>query len=127
MVLQSNFRGHKERKRLQEEGKIPKKKPKEDIANPDISLEELPPPPLECEQDQELDSSQSQGADEEHAATVLQSNFRGHQERKRLREGTTGKEQEMVDEVEEQENGEALDITDIQLERKGEEKGGCSG
>ncbi len=127
VVLQSNFRGHKERKRLQEEGKIPKKKPKEDIANPDtsepdISLEELPPPPLECEQDQELDSSQSQGADEEHAATVLQSNFRGHQERKRLREGATGKEQEMVDEVEEQENGEALDITDIQLERKGEEE-----
>lgn len=130
VVLQSNFRGHKERKRLQEEGKIPKKKPKEDMANPDtsepdISLEELPPPPLEFEQDQELDSSQSPGADEEHAATVLQSNFRGHQERKRLRaerEGATGKEQETVEEVDEQENGEALDITDVQLERKGVEE-----
>ncbi|XP_043081650.1 myosin-IIIa isoform X2 [Puntigrus tetrazona] len=129
VVLQSNFRGHKERKRLQEEGKIPKKKPKEDMDNPDasesdISLEELPPPPLEFEQDQELDSSQSPEADEEHAATVLQSNFRGHQERKRLRaerEGATGKEQETVEEVEEQENGEALDITDVQLERKGVE------
>ncbi|KAF4096052.1 hypothetical protein G5714_023655 [Onychostoma macrolepis] len=126
VVLQSNFRGHKERKRLQEEGKIPKKKPKEDMANPDtsepdISLEELPPPPLEFEQDQELDSSQSPVADEEHAATVLQSNFRGHRERKRLRaerEGATGKEQEMDEEEEEQENGEALDITDVQLERK---------
>uniref|UniRef100_A0A8C2AZM0 non-specific serine/threonine protein kinase n=1 Tax=Cyprinus carpio TaxID=7962 RepID=A0A8C2AZM0_CYPCA len=90
VVLQSNFRGHKERKRLQEEGKIPKKKTNEEIANLDtseldISLEELPPPPLEFEPDQELDFSQSPGADEEHAATVLQSNFRGHQERKRLR------------------------------------------
>uniref|UniRef100_A0A8C2AZX2 non-specific serine/threonine protein kinase n=1 Tax=Cyprinus carpio TaxID=7962 RepID=A0A8C2AZX2_CYPCA len=99
VVLQSNFRGHKERKRLQEEGKIPKKKTNEEIANLDtseldISLEELPPPPLEFEPDQELDFSQSPGADEEHAATVLQSNFRGHQERKRLRaerEGATGK------------------------------------
>lgn len=130
VVLQSNFRGHKERKRLQEEGKIPKKKPKEDMPNPDtsepdISLEELPPPPLEFEQDQELDSSQSPGADEEHAATVLQSNFRGHQERKRLRAergGATGKEQETVEEVEEQENEEALDITDVKLERKGVEE-----
>ncbi|KAK2869843.1 hypothetical protein Q8A67_024235 [Cirrhinus molitorella] len=130
VVLQSNFRGHKERKRLQEEGKIPKKKPKEDTANsdalePDLSLEELPPPPLEFEPDQELDSSQSPGADEEHAATVLQSNFRGHRERKRLREGregTTGKEQETAEEAEEQENEEVLDITDVQLERKGEEE-----
>ncbi|XP_059380323.1 myosin-IIIa isoform X1 [Carassius carassius] len=125
VVLQSNFRGQKERKRLQEEGKIPKKKPKEDMANPDtsepdISLEELPPPPLEFEQ--ELDSSHSPGADEEHAATVLQSNFRGHQERKRLRaerEGACGKE---VEEMEEQEDGEALYITDVQLERKGVEE-----
>ncbi|XP_073686537.1 myosin-IIIa isoform X2 [Garra rufa] len=125
VVLQSNFRGHKERKRLQEEGKIPKKKPNEDMADPDasepdFSLEELPPPPLEFEQ--ELDF---QGADEEHAATVLQSNFRGHRERKRLREereGTTGKEQEMAEEVKEQENEEVLDITDVQLERKGEEE-----
>uniref|UniRef100_A0A8C1BTZ1 non-specific serine/threonine protein kinase n=3 Tax=Cyprinus carpio carpio TaxID=630221 RepID=A0A8C1BTZ1_CYPCA len=127
VVLQSNFRGHKERKRLQEEGKIPNKKPKEDMANPDasepdISLEELPPPPLVFEQDQELDSSQSPGGDEEHAATVLQ---RGHQERKGLRaerEGATGKEQEMVEEMEEQEDGEALDIRDVQLERKGVEE-----
>lgn len=128
VVLQSNFRGHKERKRLQEEGKIPKKKPKDDMAIPDaseidLSLEDLPPPPLEFEQDQELDSSQS--PDEEHAATVLQSNFRGHRERKRLRaerEGATGKEQEIAEELEEQENGEVLDITDVQLERKGEEE-----
>ncbi|XP_016131586.1 myosin-IIIa-like [Sinocyclocheilus grahami] len=127
VVLQSNFRGHKERKRLQEEGKIPKKKPKEDMANPDasepsISLEELPPPPLEFELDQDPDSSQSPGADEEHAATVLQSNLRGHQERRAEREGATGKEQEMVEDMEEQENGEALDITDVQLERKGVEE-----
>lgn len=125
VVLQSNFRGHKERKRLQDEGKIPRKKAKEDLADPeasepDILIDDLPPPPLELEQDQDLDSSPS-GADEEHAATVLQSNFRGHKERKRLRaerEGATGGEQEMSQEVEEQENEEALDITDVQLERK---------
>lgn len=125
VVLQSNFRGHKERKRLQDEGKIPKKKAKEDLPNPeasepDILIEDLPPPPLELMQDQDLDSSPS-GADEEHAATVLQSNFRGHKERKRLRaerEGATGREQEMSDEVEEQKNEEVLDITDVQLERK---------
>ncbi|XP_067234001.1 myosin-IIIa isoform X1 [Chanodichthys erythropterus] len=125
VVLQSNFRGHKERKRLQDEGKIPRKKAKDDLANsdasePDIVIEDFPPPPLELEQDQDLDSSPS-GADEEHAATVLQSNFRGHKERKRLRadrEGATGREQEMSQEVEEQENEEVLDITDVQLERK---------
>lgn len=125
VVLQSNFRGHKERKRLQDEGKIPRKKAKEDLADPeasepDILIDDLPPPPLELEQDQDLDSSPS-GADEEHAATVLQSNFRGHKERKRLRaerEGAPGREQEMSQEVEEQENEEALDITDVQLERK---------
>lgn len=125
VVLQSNFRGHKERKRLQDEGKIPRKKAKDDLANPeasepDILIEDLPPPPIELEQDQDLDSSPS-GADEEHAATVLQSNFRGHKERKRLRaerEGATGREQEMSQEVEEQENEEVLDITDVQLERK---------
>ncbi|XP_059391033.1 myosin-IIIa-like isoform X3 [Carassius carassius] len=124
VVLQSNFRGHKERKRLQEEGKIPKKKTNVEMANPDtseldISLEELPPPPLEFEQDQELDFSQT--PDEEHAATVLQSNFRGHQERKRLRaerEGAIGNEQEMALEVEEQVNDKVLDITNVQLERK---------
>uniref|UniRef100_A0A671RKA5 non-specific serine/threonine protein kinase n=1 Tax=Sinocyclocheilus anshuiensis TaxID=1608454 RepID=A0A671RKA5_9TELE len=124
-VLQSNFRGHKERRRLQEEGKISKKKTNEEMANPDaseldISLKELPLPPLEFEQD-----SQSPGTGEEHAATVLQSNFRGHQERKRLRaerEGAIGKEQEMAQEAEEQENEEALDITDVQLERKGVEE-----
>lgn len=125
VVLQSNFRGHKERKRLQDEGKIPRKKTKEDLANPeasepDILIEEFPPPPVELEQDQDQDSSPS-GADEEHAATVLQSNFRGHKERKRLRAervGATGSEQEMSEEVVEQENEEGLDITDVQLEQK---------
>ncbi|NP_001349341.1 myosin-IIIa isoform 2 [Danio rerio] len=130
VVLQSNFRGHKERKRLQEEGKIPKKKTKEEMddpgaSEPDIAIEELPPPPLELEHDQELDSSPS-GGDEEHAATVLQSNFRGHRERKRLRaekEEATGGGQSTGD-VEEQENNDVLDITDVQLERREEEEEG---
>lgn len=130
VVLQSNFRGHKERKRLQDEGKIPRKKTKEDLANPeasepDILIEEFPPPPVELDQDQDQDLDYSpSGVDEEHAATVLQSNFRGHKERKRLRAergGATGSEQEMSEEVEEQENEEGLDITDVQLEKKEED------
>ncbi|TRY58515.1 hypothetical protein DNTS_004926 [Danionella cerebrum] len=119
VVLQSNFRGHKERKRLQEEGKIPARKAKEDLPPPEVSepdIEDLPPPPLELE---EFDLNPS-GVDEEHAATVLQSNFRGHRERKRLKAeretgtGGGGKEEEDG----ELENREVLDITDVQLERK---------
>ncbi|XP_051969899.1 myosin-IIIa-like [Xyrauchen texanus] len=131
VVLQSNFRGHKERKRLQEEGKIPKKIMKEDLGTPEISeedilIEEFPPPlqePSELEEAQELNSddavNMSTVVDEEHAATVLQSNFRGHRERKRLRaerEGVQGTEDNEAGDVEE--NGEDLEITDIELERK---------
>uniref|UniRef100_A0A3Q3F2H5 non-specific serine/threonine protein kinase n=1 Tax=Labrus bergylta TaxID=56723 RepID=A0A3Q3F2H5_9LABR len=70
-VLQSNFRGHKERKRLQEEGKIPAKNQKaksperEAVSSSDVKTEDQ---------------------DEAKAAVVLQSNFRGHKERKRLEE-----------------------------------------
>ncbi|XP_041670586.1 myosin-IIIa isoform X2 [Cheilinus undulatus] len=68
-VLQSNFRGHKERKRLQEEGKIPvknkkaKSSEKAAVSQSDVKAGEQ---------------------DETKAAVVLQSNFRGHKERKRL-------------------------------------------
>ncbi|XP_029102132.1 myosin-IIIa isoform X1 [Scleropages formosus] len=77
VVIQSNFRGHKERKRLQEEGKIPKKK--------QVVQNEL----YEAEEDLNPESglnNEEAKADEEKAATVLQSNFRGHRERKRLKE-----------------------------------------
>ncbi|XP_069047374.1 myosin-IIIa isoform X4 [Lepisosteus oculatus] len=79
VVIQSNFRGHKDRKRLQEEGKIPKKSQREmkresAKAKPETVVEEPEPP------------SDGQGLDEEKAATVIQSNFRGHRERKKLKE-----------------------------------------
>ncbi|MGH0164038.1 UNVERIFIED_CONTAM: hypothetical protein FKN15_046203 [Acipenser sinensis] len=78
-VIQSNFRGHKERRRLQQEGKIPNKR-KEDVKGESVEevptmTEEFPEPPLD-----------EAGADEEKAATVIQSNFRGHRDRKRLKE-----------------------------------------
>ncbi|XP_073669275.1 myosin-IIIa [Paramisgurnus dabryanus] len=110
VVIQSNFRGHQERKRLQEEGKIPNKKAKDDSATSgvDIPIEELPPP-LDLDSDEALASPS--GPDEEHAATVIQSTFRGHQERKRLkeeREAASGKEQNAAEE-DEQKNGEMVE------------------
>ncbi|KAK6492266.1 myosin-IIIa-like [Huso huso] len=79
VVIQSNFRGHKERRRLQQEGKIPNKR-KEEVKGESVEeaptmTEEFPEPP-----------SDEAGADEEKAATVIQSNFRGHRDRKRLKE-----------------------------------------
>ncbi|KAA0704947.1 Myosin-IIIa [Triplophysa tibetana] len=118
VVIQSNFRGHKERKRLQEEGKMPNKKTNEDLAKAetselDIPNEELPPPLEELESGETVASPSS--ADEEHAATVLQSNFRGQQERKRLkveREGAKGGEQNAAEEGGEDEN-----VTDNDVEQ----------
>ncbi|XP_054621198.1 myosin-IIIa isoform X2 [Dunckerocampus dactyliophorus] len=60
VVLQSNFRGHKERKRLQEEGKIQAKAGQQKGEEGDL--------------------------EETKAAVVLQSHFRGHKERKRLQD-----------------------------------------
>lgn len=108
VVLQSNFRGHKERKRLQEEGKIPEKKKEEEERRDG----ELP---------QEDDGQP--GLDEEKAATVLQSNFRGHRERQKLREEREMKEK--AREVEEEEEEEVveedtLDLTHVVVERRDE-------
>lgn len=102
VVLQSNFRGHKERKRLQEEGKIPeKKKKKEERRDGELPQEDDRQP----------------GLDEEKAATVLQSNFRGHRERQKLREEREMKEKagEMEEEVED-----ILDLTHVVIERRDE-------
>lgn len=133
VVLQSNFRGHKERKKLQEEGKIPKKKE----ATPASSgSKPVPEPKTESELEVEmatecLPESGPQEPDvdpeEEKAATVIQSNFRGHRERKKLKEQreangqkekgcATLKEEtgtEMAEEAEE-----ALELTDIEVEHK---------
>lgn len=132
VVLQSNFRGHKERKRLQDEGKIPKKQKKgEEMVEPspvgpDTSAGTLEEP--EEEQTLEQSSTDQAEQDEEKAATVLQSNFRGHRERKRLREqreGEKGAPDFPAEELNEENTimkEEALDVTDIQLEREKEGK-----
>ncbi|XP_055085933.1 myosin-IIIa isoform X1 [Periophthalmus magnuspinnatus] len=121
-VLQSNFRGHKERKRLQEEGKIPAKKdksaePTEEVSNEANEVTETPKEEVDGEPVEDQD-----GLDEEKAATVLQSNFRGHQERKKLREEREKKTQEENGEEskEEEDQGGEVDISDVLIERKEE-------
>ncbi|KAI4886958.1 hypothetical protein NFI96_032432, partial [Prochilodus magdalenae] len=100
VVIQSNFRGHKERKRLQEEGKIPKKSKMVD--------ETVEPTPVgQVAPAESLEETPEQAEhDEERAATVLQSNYRGHRERKRLkeqREGAEGATEPPAEELQEEE------------------------
>uniref|UniRef100_H2MCI8 non-specific serine/threonine protein kinase n=1 Tax=Oryzias latipes TaxID=8090 RepID=H2MCI8_ORYLA len=104
VVLQSNFRGHKERKRLQEEGRIPKKQ-KESSAEEKVELtgEENVENPAD--------------PDEEKAATVLQSNFRGHRDRKRLKADKENKVKEDAAIPEEE-----VDVSDVEIERRDEEE-----
>lgn len=114
VVLQSNFRGHKERKRLEEEGKIPKRR-KNDVIHQDED-------PSDLQQDA---SGKSDGLDEEKAATVLQSNFRGHRDRKKLkaeREALTAAEEAAVtyNDAEEEEEEEVLDVSDVVIEHNDE-------
>ncbi|XP_029384783.1 myosin-IIIa isoform X1 [Echeneis naucrates] len=121
VVLQSNFRGHKERKRLEEEGKLPKKKGKETEVRPEA--------PHEKEQamhtEESVPSAENvDGLDEEKAATVLQSNFRGHRDRKKLKEEREAqkrvKEDASNDPEEESKGEQVLDVTDVVIERKEE-------
>ncbi|KAJ8278097.1 hypothetical protein GJAV_G00083790 [Gymnothorax javanicus] len=115
-VLQSNFRGHKERKKLQEEGKLPargkkteavpeaeqppqeskqepgKEPPGEKVdrgtAGPDAEgKEEVAAAAKDSAATEEQEAGGEVDPDQEaKAATVIQSNFRGHKERKRLQE-----------------------------------------
>ncbi|XP_062415251.1 myosin-IIIa [Pungitius pungitius] len=101
VVLQSNFRGHKERKRLEEEGKIVRKKKKKEE---------------EDERTPEAGSTPG-SSDEEKAATVLQSNFRGHRDRKKLKADREAREKTAGDEGE-GEGEEALDVADVTTERQ---------
>lgn len=113
VVLQSNFRGHKERKRLQQEGKIPAQKGKAEA--------------LQNEEKEELFGATAEEEEEEvRAATVLQSNFRGHQERKKLR-ATKKARQEAVEETavdpapeKKEEDDDTLDVNDIVIGRRDE-------
>ncbi|MEQ2173886.1 hypothetical protein GOODEAATRI_002155 [Goodea atripinnis] len=82
-VIQSNFRGHKERKRLQEEGKVPAKKQR---GSSQKKEEEAKPTEAQAEADVSSSYARLEDPDETKAAVVIQSNFRGHKERKRLEE-----------------------------------------
>ncbi|KAK5878186.1 hypothetical protein CesoFtcFv8_025618 [Champsocephalus esox] len=124
VVLQSNFRGHKERKRLEEEGKIPKRKKKE-VEEPPKEEQQVTPEESVPESQQDASPENSGGLDEEKAATVLQSNFRGHRDRKKLkveRENKTTEESahDAEKEAEEEAEEEALDVGDVTIERKDE-------
>ncbi|CAK6968570.1 myosin-IIIa isoform X3 [Scomber scombrus] len=130
VVLQSNFRGHKERKRLEEEGKIPRKKKKGKKVTQ--KEEKQVTQKEESVPDSQQDENPYALVEEEKAATVLQSNFRGHKERKKLkakREAqktkdkaeeeafpTIDAEEETKEEEEEEEV--ALDVIDIAIEHK---------
>ncbi|XP_034022241.1 myosin-IIIa isoform X1 [Thalassophryne amazonica] len=137
VVIQSNFRGHKERKQLQAEGKIPKRH-KEKEAESEASKAE------EAAQTEEHVTESQQGVEtfggleEEKAATVIQSNFRGHRDRKKLKaeqEAQNMKKETVLSNDEEeprdeedpgdeeepnQEAEEVLDINDVVIERKDE-------
>ncbi|XP_038587407.1 myosin-IIIa [Micropterus salmoides] len=126
VVIQSNFRGHKERKRLEEEGKIPKKVKKDNKVTPEPPKEEHQVMQTEesVPESQPGDSAKNpEGLDEEKAATVIQSNFRGHRDRKKLKEERETRNKAKVDaeeETKEEADEEALDVTDVVIERKEE-------
>uniref|UniRef100_A0AAR2K8K2 non-specific serine/threonine protein kinase n=1 Tax=Pygocentrus nattereri TaxID=42514 RepID=A0AAR2K8K2_PYGNA len=85
-VIQSNFRGHKERKRLQEEGKLPARGTK--AKHTQAEVKESVAESSVAEEPGQKETAQPAGGEEEEAkaAVVIQSNFRGHKERKRLQE-----------------------------------------
>ncbi|XP_050922888.1 myosin-IIIa isoform X1 [Lates calcarifer] len=131
VVLQSNFRGHKERKRLEEEGKIPKKRKRGEGVTPEPPKEEEEGMPTEDsvpESQQDASAENLDGLDEEKAATVLQSNFRGHRDRKKLkaeREAQQKVKEEAANDAEEEskekeKEEEVLDVTDVVIEHKEE-------
>ncbi|XP_008301022.1 myosin-IIIa [Stegastes partitus] len=125
VVLQSNFRGHKERKRLEEEGKIPKKRKKEQEAPPEPPKEEQVMQTEESvpESQEDVSAENPEGLDEEKAATVLQSNFRGHRDRKKLKAEKEAKQkakEETPNDAEEEAKEEAVDVTDVVIEHKDE-------
>ena len=122
VVIQSNFRGHKERKRLEEEGKIAKKNKSSDSDVPTALAEaELVAGSLA-----DLAAEFQGGADEVKAATIIQSNFRGHRDRMKMKAEREAKWQGKGQDPEEGE-GEtqaeaevALDVSDVELERMDE-------
>uniref|UniRef100_A0A3P8ZCE0 non-specific serine/threonine protein kinase n=1 Tax=Esox lucius TaxID=8010 RepID=A0A3P8ZCE0_ESOLU len=121
-VIQSNFRGHKEHKHFQEEGKIPLKNKTDDGAKeqPKPKPVQTHEPTIEPQKEQSITPKAE--PDEEKAATILQSNFRDHQDSKKFQEkrkvkrskeetifGEQGEEIKVKDTV--------VDLTDVELVR----------
>jgi len=128
VIIQSNFRGHKERKRLEEEGIIPKKNKSSDEVSTEgesAAVQEVEPP---VESEPDLATEFQGGEDEVKAATIIQSNYRGHRDRKKLKEEKEAMGQDGEEAVPSEGGGEggtnmeeALDVTDVKVERKEEE------
>ncbi|KAG7266487.1 hypothetical protein CRUP_028436 [Coryphaenoides rupestris] len=132
VVIQSVFRGHKERKRLEEEGIIPKKNKSSDevSAEGESAAAQKVEPPVESEPD--LAAVFQGGEYEVKAATIIQRNYRGHRDRKKLKEKKEAMGQDGEEAVPSEGGGEggtnmdeeaqeALDVTDVKVERKEEE------
>lgn len=132
VIIQSNFRGHKERKRLEEEGIIPKKNKSSDEVSAEgesAAAQEMEPP---VESEPGLAAEFQGGEDEVKAATIIQSNYRGHRDRKKLKEEKEAMGQDGEEAVPPEGGGEggtnvdeeaqeALDVTDVKVEHKEEE------
>ncbi|KAM9308116.1 myosin-IIIa [Gastrophryne carolinensis] len=101
VMIQSNYRGCKEREKLKQEGKLPNKNKTEQAANNERKSVL-----------KENENSQSQ-EDEERAAVMIQSNYRGCKEREKLKQegklpnknnpekqGATNEKQSIIKEIE---------------------------
>lgn len=83
-VLQSNFRGHRERKRLKEHREQAKEKPEDDPLSRTVEDEEMVLDVSDIIIEQK-DGEDATKQDEEEAAVKIQSNFRGYKDRKKLK------------------------------------------
>lgn len=118
VVIQSNFRGHKERKRLEEEGKIPKRRKKENDGTAELPKQDKQMTQTE-EALQDVSAEKPGGMDDEKAATVLQSNFRGQRDRKKLKEQREAQNKAKIEDAFPNDKEDSpLDITDVVIEHK---------
>ncbi|XP_063309213.1 myosin-IIIa [Pelobates fuscus] len=92
IVIQSHFRGHQERKQIKEGYQKKKEEDNEVVAN-----QETEPVVLqEGHHDDDIDTSDPR---EDKAAVVIQSNYRGHRERKKFKEAK-GKDKDKIESAE---------------------------
>ncbi|XP_043920489.1 myosin-IIIa [Protopterus annectens] len=93
-VIQSNYRGHLERKRLHEEGKLPAKrknsvpqeKSQDDMGNSGSTEQQEPVESTETASGNSAEQPTTNDDEQNRAATVIQSNYRGYRERHKLQE-----------------------------------------